>query len=124
MKKTITIYELLGLIKDNKAPKKIKVLNEVWYLTFKTTIQGSYDYVNADNDYLILEMLKTEYLTDVLKKDVEILDEEEFEDIEEIKFVDTFTDSYYDTCLIKMKDVVNQLINNQKKIIERLENEK
>lgn len=30
--------------------------------------------------------------------------------IEEINFVDEFSDSYYDTCLIKTKDKVNELI--------------
>ena len=30
--------------------------------------------------------------------------------IEEINFVDDFSDSYYDTCLIKTKDKVNELI--------------
>lgn len=28
----ITIYELLGLIKDGKAPRQIKALNDVWTL--------------------------------------------------------------------------------------------
>ena len=31
--------------------------------------------------------------------------------IEEINFVDEFSDSYYDTCLIKTKDKVNELID-------------
>lgn len=30
--------------------------------------------------------------------------------IEEINFVDEFSDSYYDTCLIKTKDKINELI--------------
>lgn len=30
--------------------------------------------------------------------------------IEEINFIDEFSDSYYDTCLIKTKDKVNELI--------------
>ena len=29
--KTITMYELIGLIKDDKAPKKIKIDNDIWY---------------------------------------------------------------------------------------------
>lgn len=28
----ITIYDLLGLVKDGKAPKKIRYNNEVWEL--------------------------------------------------------------------------------------------
>lgn len=31
--------------------------------------------------------------------------------IEEINFVDGFSDSYYDTCLIKTKDKINELID-------------
>lgn len=31
--------------------------------------------------------------------------------IEEINFVDEFSDSYYDTCLIKTKDKINELID-------------
>lgn len=32
MNKIITIYELLGLIKDGKAPKKIKIGNIIYLL--------------------------------------------------------------------------------------------
>ena len=36
MNKTITIYELLGLIKDGKAPHSILFKNEVWFWGYDT----------------------------------------------------------------------------------------
>lgn len=73
MNKTITIYELLGLIKDGKAPEKIKYNNRI--------------YVFAGNDYSIDNKddkkrywLITEFnysLSDFLNEKVEIIDKGE-----------------------------------------------
>ena len=40
----ITIYELLGLVKDGKAPKKIKYHNEILYFD-----DGTKDYYNDED---------------------------------------------------------------------------
>ena len=110
----ITIYELLGLIKDGKAPKKIK---------FKDNI---YDYKEIENGTGYVRPLNLNGLewlanrvdiddSEVLNSEVEILDDEdEFIDIEEL------TCGPYDYT----KSTINDLIKNQKKIIERLNNER
>ena len=112
MNKEITIYELLGLIKDGNAPKKIKFSHEIFVFT-----DGRYkqkDNISEDNsmlgDYFRLDGM----LNDIVK----ILDEEndEFEDIEEINEEALYEDD-------KVMNTINQLIRNQKKIIERLNKE-
>lgn len=77
MNKIITVYELLRLIKDGKAPKKIKWNDEVYYYAFKNTTQEDYDYQDKYGNYLLLEKLKYEYLTSIFNnKEVEILEED------------------------------------------------
>ena len=108
MTKKIKIIDLFNKIANGEElPKKIKY--------------GNTEYSLQDNDYwsdrirgyFSVEDLGVDNLTD----EVEILDEEdEFEDIREI------TQECFDnwTCAKH----INQLIKNQKKIIERLKNEK
>lgn len=124
----ITIYELLGLIKDGKAPKKIKVYGDTFE---KNEYQNDIKNIYFDEDG---DTLFDDYTWD-LNDEVKILDEEdEFIDIEEIKLTsDGDIKGYYNgethhiTTNIKDKEVyiklLNQLIKNQKKIIERLSNE-
>lgn len=125
MKKTITIYELLGLIKDGKAPNKIRWRNETYYFRYSTNYQN-YDYTN-DKDYLFSEGIINNTM---LNDEAEILDEEEFEDIEELILKDgkvignwengseyCYTLSAPQTVIIKK---INKVIKNQKKIIEKL----
>ena len=60
-------------------------------------LQGQYKFMTTRalfRDYEIVEVLR-----EVPNK------------IEEINFVDEFSDSYYDTCLIKTKDKINELID-------------
>lgn len=77
MNKIISVYELLGLIKDGKAPKKIKWNGEVYYYAFKNTTQEDYDYQDKYGNYLLLEKLKYEYLTSIFNnEEVEILEED------------------------------------------------
>lgn len=42
--------------------------------------------------------------------------------IEEINFVDEFSDSYYDTCLIKTKDKINELIDAVNYLLDTKDN--
>lgn len=67
-----TIYELLGMIKDGKAPKKIKFADEVLVYDVYTI-----DYVDSDGDGLFNEYT---WITE-LNDEVEILDE-----LKEIKY--------------------------------------
>ena len=128
MNKEITIYELLGLIKDGQAPKKIKFSEETFVLK-----DGRYKEIhntNQDNamlgDYFRLDGM--------LNDKVEIIEEDnktEYENVEEINYVgckveiniigikELFnTDSPVVTehCI----DKINQLIRNQKKLIDEV----
>lgn len=69
----ITIYELLGLVKDGKAPKKIKYMDEIW--EYVSTIKGTgYQYYST-----FFENWKTlqnqVYLEERLNDEVEIIEE-------------------------------------------------
>lgn len=124
MKKTIKIIDLLNLIANGEeVPKKIKYRNKIyikrsdcyWYILEN----GTFD------DELFVRI-------DCLTNEVEIInDEEKFEDIEEIKMIGcnvkikilnkesnfgTDTPIVTEHCISK----INQLIKNQKKIIEKL----
>lgn len=123
----ITIYELLGLIKDGKAPMFIKYADDIYAYVYKDTIQGSYDYKDEYGSYLFIELFKNKYLSDVLKVEIEILDEEdEFIDIKELNLD---TDELLKKVIITAQDYViegkiNEIIKNQKKIIQALKENK
>ena len=61
----VTIYELLGMVKDDKAPKKIKYNGIIW------KYDGEYYY--SENNVFLEEYCN---LTDSLNDEVEILEEE------------------------------------------------
>jgi len=90
MNKEITIYELLGLIKDDKAPKKIKYEYLVYELTFKR------------NDYYCKQEMRwfTSEINSlgVLNNKVEILEEDK--DIELLNL---------DTDKLKGKEVIRAI---------------
>ena len=72
-----TIYELLGMIKDNKAPKKIMYDNQIWKYNerdgyaYDGTYWKSKEYKNIENG----DNLFDEYvITDILNDEVEILE--------------------------------------------------
>ena len=119
----ITIYELLGLVKDGKAPKKI-LLNGIAF-----EYQGD-DYLYKDEDKKEHWLFSTSYtakyiwLENFLKAEVEII--EEPKKIEKIKsnggefysdYIDTWisknkTDAYCEFLMNKINeliDVVNEL---------------
>ncbi len=117
----ITMYELIRLMKDGKAPKKIKFRKETYnYLDYTNT----YDLFNEYNWQCCLN------------DEIEILPEEndEWEDIEELQEEGIFKfyaedtgiekdaaevlDTYFEVLIIK----INQLIKNQKYLKEKLEN--
>ena len=62
----ITIYELLGMFKDGKAPKKIKYNNKIW--NYK---EGIMEYT-SDDSYFALSNFEFDELND----EVEIIEEE------------------------------------------------
>lgn len=124
----ITIYELLGLLKDGKAPKKIKVDSYILDLVENET-NWKLAYIDGYNDYLFVDYHIT--LNDEILV-LEEVEDKEYEDIEEIKILTDDTNmnyvandeygklSYANSDLL-FANRINVLIRNQKKILERLD---
>lgn len=68
----ITMYELLGMIKDGKAPKKIKTGNIIYELDDKKMIWADEIYHEVNKDYIWLNFKHINSLND----EVEFLEEE------------------------------------------------
>lgn len=114
--KTIKIIDLLNKIANGEeVPEKIKYGNAI------------YEKLNMNNYRMITgyELLFDDYFFEHcnLNDEVEILDEEdEFEDIRELGIPEIDTVENERICRAEYK--INALIKNQKKIIERLRDEK
>lgn len=157
----ITFYDLMGLIKDGKAPKKIKINNEIYI--YKKDYEYA-DYFIKDSNIELNYNYYVEY-NKLNEKVVEILSEENDEQHIEMQFPDTFEEfiklysfvddkeiytngceliptfrlkqwidhkkeennEWVDIEEIQVGDVyditkvLNKLIKNQRKIIEKLE---
>lgn len=117
MKKKIKIIDILCYISIgdyDKLPKRIRYRYGYLYKDF--TFDGeSLNYI-SEKDFLF-----GEDITAMLNHEVEILNEEdEFEDIEEVDLGILNDQSSKNR---EFKNRINQLIKNQKKIIERLKDE-
>ncbi len=92
--KTITMYELLGLLKDDKAPKKIKIDNIIYELDEETNMY----FTKMKNCRVALGGLKEEegnLIFNAFENKVEILEEEK-KIPEKIKIEqDTPSSNYY-----------------------------
>ena len=122
MKKKIKIIDLLCYISIgdySELPERFCFKG----VTFK--LNENKNYVSTTSGLLLTKYLDNDYLEMDLNSEIEILDEEdEFEDIEEIPFdngMKTYDISTYHQ-IERMTYAINDLINNQKKIIERLNN--
>ena len=115
----ITMYELLGLVKDGKAPKKIKFRNEIY--EYKSNIENNFiDYVGTEKEtsavFYLSSHIGNNYIDDIFTDEVEIIEEPkkmkkiEFEEIEEL------TCGTYDF----EKQTINSLIKNQRKLIDEV----
>ena len=114
MKKTITIYELLELIKGNKAPKNIKFEN--YKYTWKI---GSSNYFCERLHQYLTHFIGDDLFLN-LNLEVEIIsNEEEFEYIEECF---AGVELEYNKNSLEYK--INQLIKNQKLLIEKIRDNK
>ena len=114
---TITIYELLGLVKDGKAPKKIKYGNREYYL------YDNKSYLTTDKTRFFDKI----YFSD-LNEGIEILEEEN--KIEKIEIVNNGNKNAYaiysadgTKCALTkhsktMCDKINELIDEINKLKE------
>ena len=115
MKKTIKIIDLLNKIANGEeVPRLIRYMGDKY--TYNSSVTFPHSYIGENNELFTRGQI---YLTD----EVEILDEEdEFEDIEEIPFdngMKTYDISTYHQ-IERMTYAINDLIKNQKKIIDKL----
>lgn len=70
---TITIYELLGMVKDDKAPKKIKIDNDILTLSKTNIIQYNFKRSGQLNwDYYIENYRLDEKVVEILDKDFKL----------------------------------------------------
>lgn len=75
----ITFYELLGLVKDGKAPKKIKFRNEIY--EYENHIKDSFiDYVGIEKEtnerFYLSSYIGNNYISDIFTGEVEIIEED------------------------------------------------
>ena len=125
--KIITVYELVGLVKDGKAPKQVKWEDYIFEYNKEQNDYISIEYVRIGEKGLLFSISR-DLLFERLNDTVEILPEEndEWEDIEELNNNFTFEDTiceltdndYKISCLSKK---INKLIKNQKYLKERLD---
>ena len=124
----IKVIDLLNMIsKGEEVPKRIRLFGD----EFK--IEDN-EYYSVYTSELLISYFGEDYLRAELNDEIEILDEEEFEDIEELKLDGDFGGDFLindegNKCHISSHDKtivrrINKVIKNQKKIIERIENEK
>ena len=123
--KTIKIIDLLNKIANGEeVPKEIKIKTSEG--TIAPFFLSDDEYINVYTGNSLLQCLDEFDLND----EVEILDEEdEFEDIEELNIERTWQNEFKTEPVLRyiykedMEDIehkINQLIKNQKKIIEKL----
>ena len=103
----ITIYELIGLIKNGKAPKKIKVDDYISYLIENET-NWVLTYIDDSNDYLFRDYFLR------LDDEVEIIEEDK--KIEKLVGKDRGISIDYSICDIVGK--INELIEEIEKLKE------
>jgi hypothetical protein len=110
--KIITMYELLGMIKDGKAPDKIKFDNMIW--------EFDGDYYKSESGFVLEEYCN---LTTSLNYEIEILEEEKKipEKInEDIDYIDFNIKLFPTTSSTKFNYKEKVIINKINEIIDYL----
>ena len=126
----ITMYELLKLVKDGKAPKKIKFRNEIY--EYKNNIEdGFIDYVGIEKEtnerFYLSSYIGNNYISDIFTDEVEIIEEDK--KIEKIKsngdefysdYIDAWinknkTDAYCEFLMNKINELIDEINNIKEK---------
>ena len=114
----ITIYELLGLVKDGKAPKKIKFRNEIY--EYKNNIENGFiDYVGIEKEtnvnFYLSSHIGNNYISDIFTDEVEII--EESKKIEKCKNYEDFLeiDDYIEHLKNKIDELIDEISNLKEK---------
>ena len=106
----ITLYELLGLIKDNKAPKKIRCFGHDY--EFSISDEGI-DYIEIDKEAgerYLTDVIGENYLSSIFSTTVEILEEEK--EIEELSLLG----DPRVTCKNEIINKINELVREVNKL--------
>ena len=120
--KTITIYELLSLVKDEKQPKKVFFNNRSY--SFDGVDE---DYIDEDEDYLFMNLFQAFPTNNVLNETVEII-----EDNDKLKKINSLNnvggsnglEEFKDKQQLNnhiLKDKINKIIDHINKIEENLD---
>ena len=104
--KVITLYELLGMIKDNKAPKKIYTYGYYWEFDIEV-----HDYVN-DKDTTLIDEYLDNAIVNSLDDEIEIIEEEK--EIEEIPIPEI--DDAKNERILRAEFKINELVRELNKI--------
>ena len=131
LKMKITMYELLGLVKDGKAPKKIKFRNEIY--EYENNIKdGFIDYVGIEKEtnkvFYLSSYIGNNYINDIFTGEVEIIEEpkkiekiEKYEDEDGHYFLNNRYNKIYIRCdeIDFMVDKFNELIDEINNLKEK-----
>ena len=114
----ITMYELLGLVKDGKAPKKIKFRNEIY--EYKNNIEdGFIDYVGIEKEtnvnFYLSRRIGNNYISDIFTDELEII--EESKKIEKCENYEDFLgiDDYIEHLKNKIDELIDEINNLKEK---------
>lgn len=120
-----SIYELLGLIKEGKAPKKIKVTGNIY--EYDESYKHYFTRKKGENYAVMLGGMINEInlIADAFNDNVEIIEEDK-----ELKKIDSYicnvgaVNNFNDVekYIHRLFEQQAQLIQNQNKIIEKLKN--
>ncbi len=106
----ITMYELIGLIKDGKAPKKIKIHKTIYEWVFI-----HHEFCYADNSINRILLFEYYVRNNKLNDEIEIIEEDKKVEKMECSVESWFTPSQADIEIIKK---VNELIDEVNKLKE------
>lgn len=113
----ITLYELLGLIKDDKAPKKIRCFGHDYEFSI---VDGDIDYIVIDKETgverYLTDVVGENYLSIIFFTTVEILEEEK--EIEELDLGEARSNGEYIISINdkKIQDKINELVREINKL--------
>ena len=111
----ITIYELLGLIKDGKAPREIIYLGNTLYYDDEPNSSNEYHPTLNYYDKYGNSELFNEYIVGKLGIEVEILDNKKIEKLEKVKIIDGMLDNEFryieEYKLEDIGDKINEIID-------------
>ena len=110
-----TIYELLGMIKDGKAPKRVKITGT----TYEYDEESKFYFAHFKDYSVALGGKEDEInlLYNAFNKNVEILDEPKKDKIEIIDIKSYVLTPYNKFAILDLQNKVNELIDEVNKLI-------